>query len=124
MATISRNFESEQTDGTLSSASVTTGTNSGNVDLSTYEGAHVHIDANFPSSPTDDLEVEVYGSTDGTNYDDTPMFAFTIDNGTDPNQVSFVVKDVYAFRVRVARSGSTDTITVTMKYRRWNWSSA
>lgn len=123
MATISRNFGSEAT--IINAVSVTTGTNSSDVDLETsgYEGTHVTVDADFPVSPTDNLIVEIYASLDGTNYDDTPISKLTIDNGTDPNQVSFIVRDVAHFRLTVLRDGSTDTITVTAKHQPWNWSS-
>lgn len=123
MATISRLFGSEST--IMNAVSVTTGSDSSDVDLETsgYEGAHVIVDADFPATPTDDLIVEVNGSLDGTNYDDTPMFSFTIDKGTDPNQVSFIVKDVMHFRLHCKRSGSTDTITTTAKVQPWRWQS-
>ena len=123
MVAISKNWLSEQT--IINGASVTTGTLSDDVDLETNgcEGAHVTVDADFPGSPTDDLVVEVRASLDGTNYDDTPLYSFEIDNGIDPNQVSFVVKDVAHFKLYVYRSGSTDTITVTAKCQRWNYQS-
>ena len=124
MPTISKDWSSEST--IINAASVTTGTNSSNVDLETngYEGAHVTVDADFPASPTDNLTVEVYPSLDGTNYDDTPIFTQEIDNGTDPNQISMIIRDVAHFRLTVKRSGSTDTITVTAKYQAWRWNSA
>jgi hypothetical protein len=124
MATIKKNFQSEQT--IIDAAGVTTGTWSDDVDFETdgCEGAHVIVDADFPASPTDNLVVEVRASLDGSNYDDTPMYKFEIDKGTDPNQVSFVVKDVTHFKLYVYRSGSTDTITVTAKCQKWNYITA
>ncbi len=124
MATISRNFSSETV--IMNAVSVTTGSVSTDIDFETdgYEGAHITVDANFPGSPTDNLVVEVYGSLDGTNYDDTPMYSFTLDNGTDPHQISFVVKEIIHGRLYCYRDGSTDTITVTAKYTAWNWASA
>lgn len=79
--------------------------------LTPGETAHVEIDANFPVTPTDNLVVSVYGTTDGSNWDDTPRLQFEIDNAIDPNQASFSISGVYQFRVGVKRSGSTDTIT-------------
>jgi len=124
MATIKKNWQSEVS--IINAASVTTGTWSSDVDLETdgCEGAHVTVDADFPSSPTDNLTVEVRASLDGTNYDDTPLCKFEISKGTDPNQVSFIVKDVAHFKLYVYRSGSTDTITVTAKCQRWNYITA
>ncbi len=124
MATISKLWATITT--IMSAVSVTTGSASTAVDLETngYEAAHVTVDANFPASPTDNLVVEVQASLDGTNWDDTPIYKFTIDNGTDPNQVSFVVKDVAQFRLNCYRDGSTDTITVTAKHQAWRYQSA
>jgi hypothetical protein len=124
MATISKSFGSETT--ILNAVAVTTGSWSDDVDLETngYEGAHVIVDADFPASPTDNLIVEVRASLDGTNYDDTALFSFKVDKGTDPNQVSFVIKDVAHFKLYCKRDGSTDTITVTAKYQAWRYSSA
>ena len=124
MATISRIFGSETT--IMNAVTVTTGSWSDDVDLETngYEGAHVIVDADFPSSPTDNLIVQVHASLDGTNFDDTALFSFTVDKGTDPNQVSFIVKEVAHFKLYCKRSGSTDTITVTAKYQPWRYASS
>ena len=109
----------------MNAVSVTTGSNSDIVDLETdgYEGTHVTIDADFPAGPTDDLEIEVQASIDGAGFDDTPFDGFTIDKDTDPNQVSIIIRDVAQFRIFAKRSGSTDTITVTIKSRPWRWQS-
>lgn len=124
MATISKSWGSETT--IMNAVSVTTGSWSDDVDLETsgYEGAHVTVDADFPGSPTDHLVVEIRGSLDGTNYDDTALSSFQIDKGTDPNQVSFIVKDLAHFKLFCKRSGSTDTITVTAKFQPWRYGSA
>jgi hypothetical protein len=123
MAILSKVWAAEAT--IMDGVSVTTGSNSSDVDLETngYDGAHVTIDANFPGSPTDDLEVYIQASLDGTNYDDSALFSFVIDKDTDPNQVSFIVHDVAHFRIYCKRSGSTDTITVTIKQQSWRWQS-
>jgi len=121
MATIKKNWQTEQT--LMDAVSVTTGSWSSDVDLETegMEGAYITVDVDFPASPIDNLVVEVRASLDGTNYDDTPLYKFEIDKGTDPNQVSFIVKDVAHFKLYCYRSGSTDTITVTVKCQRWNY---
>jgi hypothetical protein len=110
----------------ITAASVTTGTLSTAVDLVTlgYEGAQVAVDADFTVTPTDDLIVEVFASLDGTDYDDTPLFTQEIDKDTDPNQITIPVFDLAFFKVNVKRSGSTDTITVTVKVRPWRWNNA
>lgn len=84
------------------------------------EQTHVEVEADFPGSPTDDLVVSLYATLDDSseNWDDTPVFQFTIDNGTDPNKVSFVVSGLYKWRLGLIRSGSTDTITTNAYIRR------
>ncbi len=123
MAIISKTWATET--AIMSAVAVTTGSASTAVDLKTngYEAAHVTVDADFPLTPTDNLVVEVQASLDGTNWDDTPIHKFTIDNATDPNQVSFVVKDVAQFRLYCYASGTTDTITVTAKHQAWRYQS-
>lgn len=78
-----------------------------------HEFFHVQIDVDFPASPTDNLIVAVYGTLDDAteNWDDTAFMEFEIDNGTDPNAVSFNIAGLYRFRIGVRRSGTTDTIT-------------
>jgi hypothetical protein len=121
MATIKKNWQSEVS--IINAASVTTGTWSSDVDLETdgCEGAHVTVDADFPASPTNNLVVEVRASLDGTNYDSTPLYKFEIDKGIDPNQASFIVKDVAHFKLYCYRAGGTQTITVTAKCQKWNY---
>jgi len=129
MATIKRNFSSEETiyktdgfGGTDPDVGSTEQFTS-SVDLVTngYIGAHVIIEADFPSSPTDNLEVRFYGGLDGSNRDDKPFYSFTIDNDTDPCQVSVIITDVAYFWVGLKSSGNTDTIDVQVKYRAWNY---
>lgn len=91
-----------------------------NITLNPRERAHVEVDVDFPTTPTDNALVSVYGSIDGgTDYDDTPIMQIVVDNGTDPNQVSFVVEGIYSFKITVQRDGSTDTITsADCRYRK------
>jgi len=90
------------------------------VSLNPGELAHVEIDANFPASPSDDLTVNVYGDITGgsPDWDDTPLFSQIIDNGTDPNKISLSLSGLYQFRVGTVRSGSSDTIVVSINYRK------
>ena len=91
--------------------------------LDVYEGCVVQIDVDFVATPTDDMIVSVYARQDGVNFDILPFFSFTVDKGTDPQRLSFVVKDVYEFRVGVKASSTTDTHTsADMDSRRWQWS--
>ncbi|HEX42861.1 MAG TPA: hypothetical protein ENN81_12495 [Phycisphaerales bacterium] len=123
MAVIRRSWADEVV--MMDGVGVTSGSYSSPVDLQAdgYEGAHVTVQADFPASPTDDLEVYVQASLDGVGWDDTPLLCLTIARGTDPNQVSFVVRDVARFRLYCKRSGGTDTIVVTAKCRPWRYTS-
>lgn len=92
-----------------------------NVTLNPGEIAHVSVDVNFVSSPTDNATVWVLASPDdGTNYDDTPYMAFEIDKSIDPDQVSFLVSGVKSFKVGVKASGATDTHTSADAFIRKN----
>ncbi|MBW1723501.1 MAG: hypothetical protein JRJ78_15770 [Deltaproteobacteria bacterium] len=57
----------------------TTESFSSNVDMATngYEGAHVIVEMDYDGTPTDEVEISIYGSLDGTNYDDTPLSSKT-----------------------------------------------
>ena len=89
--------------------------------LNPGESAHVQVEADFPASPTDDLEVRLYGTLDESseNWDDTVLqYLGTLDKGTDPNAMSFIVSGIYKGRIGFKRSGSTDTITVNAWLRK------
>lgn len=125
MATVQRIFDTLDTSSFLdggSAASVDdTGQDSEFIDISQWEGCHCFVEADFPGGPTDDLVIDVLATNDGTNYDNIPIFSFTVDNGTDPSNVSFIVTSVYGFKVNFASSGGTDNINVFFRYRRWRW---
>ncbi len=99
---------------------------SSGVDLETngYEGAHVIVEADFDPSPTDDVEVALYASLDGSNWDDTALTKLRISKETDPHQVSLIVRDVADFRLGVKQTGSTDSHNVRAYYEAWCWNSA
>ncbi len=99
---------------------------SSGVDLETngYEGAHVIVEVDFDESPTDDVEVALYASLDGTNWDDTALTKLRVSRATDPNQISLVVRDVAHFRLGAKQTGSTDSHNVRAYCEAWNWSSA
>lgn len=96
------------------------------VDMETngYEGAHVQPEVNFDAGPTDDVIIKVYGSLDGTNFDDTSLHQIVIDKGTDPNQISFIVRDTKYFRLGFQQTGATDSHDVRASYSAWRWQSA
>lgn len=99
---------------------------SSDVDLETdgYEGAHVVVDIDYEATPADQIIISLYGSLDGTNWDDSPIWSMKGDNTVDPQQLSFVVKDLAHFRIGVVQDTGTDTSnTVAVYAQRWNFES-
>lgn len=129
MATINKNWDSQSqiigtSDGYVT-LSGTTETTSTDVDMETngYEGAHVIIEIDYDSSPTDEVKIKLYGSLDGSNYDDTPILEMQGDNSVDPQQLSFIVKDLAHFRIGIQQTGSTDSHNVRAYVQCWNYQS-
>jgi hypothetical protein len=125
MATVQRIFDTLDTSTFLDGGSAAyvndTGEYSELIDLSQWEGCHCFVQANFDGT-TDDLVIEVLATNDsGDHYDNIPIFSFTVDNGTDPSNVSFIITSVYGFRVLFKSSGATGAINVMFRYRRWRW---
>lgn len=84
------------------------------VELNPGEMCAVQIKADFPGSPTDDLEVRLYGTLDASSetYDNQGTIATLLSNSDDPAYKTILISGYYAFRLGFIRSGSTDTITV------------
>ena len=86
---------------------------SSSVSLNPGESSHIQVVGNSGGT-TDSLEIKVYTTLDDAteNWDTVPIYSFTLDctDGND-NDVSFIVSDVYKFRIGFVRDGSTDTIT-------------
>ena len=71
-----------------------------------------YVDFNPPSTPTDAMQVSVYGSkgtTSSPDWDDVARLSLKIDNDTDPNQASFNVSGIRHYRVGFKMDGATDT---------------
>ena len=76
-------------------------------------GAHVIVEVDFDSTPTDHVDVKLYSSLDGTNWDDSSFRTRRIDKATDPHQVVVPIEGRYAFvRLGVVQSGTTDSHNV------------
>ncbi|MCP4648832.1 MAG: hypothetical protein GY853_01950 [PVC group bacterium] len=93
--------------------------NSSAVTMNPGESDHVEVEIDPPATPTDEVTVAVYGTLDDSseNWDDVPIFSFNIGNDTDPNKASFIVSNLYKWRLTLTRDGSTDTFTVDAWYR-------
>ena len=129
MATINRNWASQSqiigtSDGYVT-LSGTTESHSSDVDMETngYEGAHVTLEIDYDASPTDEVKIKLYGSLDGSNYDDTPIWEMQGDKSVDPQQLSFVVRDLAHFKVGVQQTGSTNSHNVRAYVQCWNYQS-
>lgn len=129
MATISKNWASAvqiigSGDGFITLSGMTESFSS-DVDLESngYEGAHLVVEINYDASPSDEVEISLYGSLDGSNYDDTPLWTIQGDSGTDPQQLSFIIKDLAHFRIGVKQTSSTDSHDVRAYVQCWNYQS-
>ena len=127
MALISKNWSDPQqiagvSDGYITLSGITEQYSS-DIDLETdgYDGAHVVVEVNFDTTPTDYVDVALYASLDGTNYDDTSMWGQRIDKLTSPNQISFIVRDLAHARVGVKQTGSVNSHDVRMYVQKWKY---
>ena len=129
MATISKIWAAQtQIEGAADAYTTLSGVTeelSSDIDLETsgYEGVQIRVEVNFDATPSDNVVCNIYGSLDGTNYDDTPMHSVELDQGTDPNQITLVIRDVAHCRVGLVQTGSTDTHDVRVYEQRWRWQS-
>ncbi len=130
MATIKKNWASQsQIEGTGDGYTTLSGTTeeySADIDLETngYEGAHVTVEIDYDATPTDEVKIKLYGSLDGSNYDDTPIWEMQADKGVDPQQLSFIIKDLAHFRLGFQQTGSTDSHNVRAYVQPWNYITA
>jgi len=101
----------------------TTESYSSDVDLETdgLDGVHLIVEINYDDTPTDEVTIKIYGSLDGTNYDDTPIYSIQGNKATDPQQLSFVIKDLNHFRIGVVQAGSTDSHDVRAYYKAYRY---
>lgn len=130
MATIQKNWAAMSQiigsgDGYVT-LSGTTEAFSSDVDMETngYEGAHVTVEINYDAGPTDQVMIKLYGSLDGANYDDTPIWEMEGDMTVDPQQLSFIIKDLAHFRIGVQQSGAVDSHDVRAYVQPWNYTSS
>ena len=131
MATISKSWAAEvQIEGAADGYTTLSGVTeeySASVDLETdgYEGATLEIGIDFDVTPTDNVEIRVYASKDGSYVaTDLPFIGpIEIDNGVDILSLHLIVRDLPHFRVGIKQTGSTDSHNVRAYHRRWRWQS-
>lgn len=125
MATGKRIFRAEATPLNAQELGDTAESTSSDVDLETdgYIGSHVTVDATFNASGTENVVVSVYGSLDGTNYDDVAVFSQEIGvSAGNAVQISLVITDLLHFRVGVKHAASdSNHATVTIKEQSWRY---
>jgi len=130
MSTISKNWAAQaQIEGAGDGYTTLSGTTeefSADIDLETngYEGAHIIVEIDYDSDPTDEVKIKLYGSLDGINYDDTPIWEMQGDKSVDPQQLSFIIKDLAHFRLGFQQTGATDSHNVRAYQQCWNYSSS
>lgn len=129
MATTKRNFSAlaqvvGSGDGYVT-LSGTTESFSSDIDLETngYEASHIIIEMDYDVTPTDEVGISIYGSLDGTNYDDSPIYSQQGDHDVDPQQLSLIIRDLLHFRIGVKQTGSTDSHDVRAYVQSWNHTS-
>jgi len=129
MAIIKKNWSVQtQIEGSGDGYTTLSGTTqeySADVDLETngYEGAYVIVEINYDTTPTDEVKIKLYGSLDGTNYDGTPIWEMQGDKSVDPQQLSFIIKDLAHFKLGFQQTGSTDSHDVRAYVQCWNYQS-
>jgi len=129
MATIKRNYSAQTqiigtSDGYITLSGITE-LFSSDVDLETdgYVGSHVIVEIDYDATPTDEVEIAIYGSLDGTNFDDTPIFSQQGDHDVPIQQLSFIIQDLLHFQVGVKQTGSTNSHDVRAYVQSWNYTS-
>ena len=98
---------------------------SSDVDLETngYIGSHVAVDVTFHASGAQNVVVSVYGSLDGTNYDDVPAFSQEIAvSAGNSRQISAIITGLAHYRIGVKHPvNEANPATVTVKEQSWRY---
>ena len=88
----------------------TTESLTGAIDCRTFWSVQLSWEINYDPTPTDRVGINIYGSPDGTNWDNTPINNVFGDNSTDPERQTLVVNNPPAYvRVGFVQSGSTNS---------------
>lgn len=96
------------------------------ISLNPGETAHIQFEFNPQGSPTEWCEWTILTSPDGgTTYDTIPFDAGVIDDDTDPNIQTALIRDVHTFKIQAklidtdGTAGGDDTSsTLTVRVRK------
>ncbi len=94
-----------------------------NLETDGYIGSHVAVDVTFSASGSQNVVVSVYGSLDGTNYDDVPVFSQEIAVSAGASrQISLVIHDLLHFRIGAKHKASeSNAARVTATEQAWRF---
>ena len=94
-----------------------------NLETDGYIGSHVVVDVTFHASGAQNVVVSVYGSLDGTNYDDIAVFSQEVAcTASAVKQISLVIPDLLHFRIGVKHAASdANYATVTITEQSWRY---
>ena len=79
------------------------------------ETAHVQFEREAGTGTTDSMILSVYASTDDVTFDNKALNAYQIPPGTPMPIGTIQVAGVRYFKITMTATGSTDTITVTLR---------
>jgi len=95
----------------------TTESVTGAIDARTYWGLQITADIDYDVTPTDSVTINVRGSIDGTNFDDTPIDYVLGNKAQDPEQLTIMIWNPPAYvKIGFVQSGSTDSHDISTVY--------
>jgi len=122
MGTISRDkavFQHDWNDDSWTSGTPTTAAETlsgttesltGTIDCESYWSVQITVDIDHNASPTDEVEIHLYGGAVSGAMDDLPFAVQIADHDVDPCQLTILVPDPPAYlRVGFVQTGSTDS---------------
>lgn len=84
-----------------------------------WDGVMIDVEVDFDATPTDDVEVNIYGSLDGVTYDNVPLYSFIVSKDLDPSILSFRIDYIPNLKVGIKQTGATDSHNVRVYMKRW-----
>ncbi len=112
-------------DTVLAAEDVVNAYEAGNViKIDPFFGCLVEVEATFVTVPTDDLDIKIVKSLDDDGSSIQPIAQVAVEQsivkGADGVFIAFIdVTGCVSFQVAVSADGATDTIVVTVRYRKY-----